>query len=202
MLLGAFLDLQVSGDINAGELLVGVGTILLAGITAWLAKRTGEEVDRGRENVDLAARALEMHDWPFLVATPDRPTFGLSPIFDRDTGEPVGDPEWRCDAILVNHGRGPAILDGASLRDIHGREFVDVHWKVESIYLPGEEPRLAGIGLGFNEPAPGGVLTLRLLYRSATGTRYETSHRLEVAPRQRAIRLDFQQTRLGRTGRA
>jgi hypothetical protein len=138
-----------------------------------------------------------MQDWPFLVATPDRPTFALSPTFDRDTQEPTGGPEWRCDVYLVNHGRGPAILDGASLHDEQGHELVASGWKVESIHLPGEDPELVGIGLGGNDPPRigDGELVLRLLYRSATGVRYETSHRLEVASQERAIRLDFKQIR-------
>jgi hypothetical protein len=194
----AFLGLHWSGDINAGELLVGIGTLLLAAVTAWLARRTSEDVERGRESVAIAEKGLEMHDWPFLVAIPDRPTFALSPTYDRDTGEPTGDPEWRCDVKLVNHGRGPAILDGASLQNQQGDELVGQGWKVESILLPGEEPKLVGISLGDNDPPEpeGSELILRLLYRSATGIRYATSHRLEIASQLLAIRLDFKQTRM------
>jgi len=195
----AFLGLDWSGEINAGDLLVGLGTLLLAGVTAWLAKRTSDEVDRSQEGIEVAQRGLEMHDWPFLVASPDSPTFELSPVFDRDTHEPVGDPEWRCDVKLTNFGRGPAILDGASLKDEAGAELVGTDWVVESIHLPDEEPELVGIGLGDagSPPAADARLTLRLLYRSATGVRYATSHRLLVRERQRAIRLDFKQIRLG-----
>lgn len=202
MVAATFLGLDWSGEINAGDLLVGVGTLLLAGVTAWLAKRTSDEVDRSQEGIEVAQRGLEMHDWPFLVASPDAPTFDLSPTYDRDTGEPSGDPEWRCDVNLINYGRGPAILDGASLRNEAGSELVNTAWVVESIHLPEDEPTLVGIGLGDTGdlPVTDAHLTLRLLYRSATGVRYETSHRLLVRAHQRAIRLDFKQTRLGEIG--
>jgi hypothetical protein len=192
----SFLELKWDGRVSAGDALVGAGTLLLAGTTAWLARRTRQDVERNSEGVEIAARGLEMHDWPFLVATPDRPTFVFSGVYDRDTGEPNGDPEWRCDVNVANHGRGPAIFDGVSLKDEGDRELVGTDWEVESIHLPGEE-ELFGVGLGTNEPpkVDSGILTLRLLYRSATGIRYETSHRLQVASADRAIRLDFKQSK-------
>jgi hypothetical protein len=192
----SFLELKWDGRVSAGDALVGAGTLLLAVTTAWLARRTRQDVERNREGLEIAARGLEMHDWPFLVATPDRPTFAFSGVYDRDTGEPNGEPEWRCDLNVANHGRGPAIFDGVSLRDAGNQELVGTAWQVESIHLPGEE-ELLGVGLGTNEPpeVDGGILTLRLLYRSATGVRYVTSHRLQVASADRAIRLDFKQSK-------
>ena len=38
----AFLD--VTSDMTAGDLVVGLGTLALAGFTAWLARRTSAEV--------------------------------------------------------------------------------------------------------------------------------------------------------------
>jgi hypothetical protein len=198
MLIGELFGWDWNGRIDAGEAVVGAGTLLLAAVTAWMARRTGQDVKRGRESVEIAQRALELEDKPFLVATPAVPAFEISAAVDRDTGEPAGGPEWRCDVELVNHGRGPAIFDGASLTDEGGREYVGPGWKVEGIYLPGETSRLEGIGLGASKPPKpeGGRLTLRLRYRSASGVRYETSHRMEIASQRRAIRLDFRQTRI------
>jgi len=128
----SFLELNWDGRVSAGDALVGAGTLLLAGTTAWLARRTRQDVERNREGVEIAARGLEMHDWPFLVATPDRPTFVFSGVYDRDTGEPSGDPEWRCDVNVANHGRGPAIFDGVSLKGEGDQELVGTDWEVES----------------------------------------------------------------------
>jgi hypothetical protein len=197
MLSAALLGLHWSGQLDAGEALVGAGTLLLAGVTAWLAQRTSEDVKRGRESVEVGRRGLELQDWPFLVAEPDRPAFDYSPTYDRETGELSGQPEWRCDVTIANYGRGPAIFDGASLKDASGNELVGGAWKVESIHLLGET-ELVGIGLGDHDaPAPkDGTLTLKLFYRSATGVRYETSHRLEIRPHGGAVRLDFKQVRI------
>jgi hypothetical protein len=79
-----------------------------------------------------------------------------------------------------------------------GENLVDDDWKVEEIYPPGTEAKSVGVSLGAHEPPNDGErATLRLLYRSAGGVRYETSHGLEILENpMRAIRLDFKQARI------
>lgn len=191
------LVFEWNGEIGAGDLLVGVGTLLLASVTAWLAKRTSADVKLSAESVAIAREAIDEQAKPFLVATPEQPGFDLSSTYERGTEEPTG-AAWLLYVSLENFGAGPAILDGVNLETSTGKNIVDDDWKVEEIYAPNVEAKSVGISLGPNEPPNDGEqAALRLLYRSAGGVRYETSHGLEIRENpMRAIRLDFRQGRL------
>lgn len=186
-----FWGITISGDVPLGDLIVGVGTLALAIVTWFLARRTGEEVELTRENVELTRESIEAVDRPFVVAAPER--FELTPMFTRGEEEP-SNVEWALFADLTNLGRGPAIFDGVVLENEDGSELVGEEWKVEMALVPSEESRV-GIGLSDREPPDQGTtITLRLLYRSASGVRYQTSHHLEVGSQAEVTRLDFRRS--------
>lgn len=183
-----------NSEVGLGELIVGVATLLLAGTTVWLARRTSADVKLSGKSVDLAREAIDEQSKPFLVASLDEPTFDMSPVFERgDQSNPI-DFVWLLYVDLENHGRGPAILDGVELLEVEGKNLVEVDWKVESIFVPDSGPKPWAVELAGEPPHGGSKLALKLLYRSATGVRYETSHDVEVREGpQRAIRLNFRQ---------
>lgn len=185
--------IDVIWSISVGDLVVGVGTLALAVATGLLARHARREVDVSRTNLDLTRDSIEALDRPFLIASPD--IFDYTPTKDLDTGI-VSSAELALFVDLQNLGRGPAILDGASLTNEDGREMVSGSWSVESAFTAGEE-RSFGIGMGdVAYPVEGERLLLRLYYRSASATRYETSHHIRVGRQARATRLDFKRTTL------
>lgn len=189
--------IEWNGELAAGDLLVGAATLILGGVTAWLARRTSADVKLSAENVALAREAIDEQMKPFLVATPEKPGFDLSSTYDRGVAELTG-AAWLCYVALENFGRGPAILDGLTLETEQEENLVDDEWKVEEIYLPDSDPKSIGISLGKNEPPEEGkLLVLSLFYRSAAGQHYETTHRLEVRENpMQAIRLDLRQGKI------
>lgn len=66
------LGIYVSGDVTLGELIVGIGTLALAGVTGWLARRTSEDVELSREGLKLTRESIEAADRPFLIALFER----------------------------------------------------------------------------------------------------------------------------------
>jgi hypothetical protein len=73
----ALAGIHMSGDLTLGDLIVGLGTLALAGFTYLLARKTGQEVGWTRrsvvaseENVRLTRQSVEAQDRPFVVATP------------------------------------------------------------------------------------------------------------------------------------
>jgi hypothetical protein len=201
------LAVSITADLSLGDLIVGVGTAALAAMTYLLARKAGQEVDLARQGLSLTSDSIQVTrdsiealDRPFLVATPQATTpsgtaFELQPTEDEygevDLSDPTG--EWALFAYVQNHGRGPAILDGVSIHDEARQERVPGDWRVE-MFLPPDEPAqliIAGTWAENEPPEERDELILRLFYRSASGVRYETAHRLRVEQQHGATRLDF-----------
>jgi len=164
-----------------GEMIVAVGTLFLAVVTWQLAKSS--------------ERSLEALDLPFLLATPNREiAFDLGTVVD-DHGEAV-DAEWVLYVELVNLGAGPAILDGVCLMDdATNADLVKENWEVDWLIKAGAEVDGWKIPLRHDPPSHGGLLTLKVYYRSASGNRYQTLHQIRVGKQPHAHRLSFKRER-------
>jgi hypothetical protein len=71
------MHVHLSGDVTLGELIVGVGTLALAGFTWRLARQARREVDSTRESINLSRQeiqltrqSIEAQDRPFVIPTP------------------------------------------------------------------------------------------------------------------------------------
>jgi hypothetical protein len=175
---------------DASQIAVGVGTGALAWVTSKLAHRTKEEVDLSREGLSLTRESIEALDIPFLVASFDLeyPNLNLSPVFEGDREEPV-DAEWRIAMELENVGRGPAVLFGAIATSPDAATSSEGLWRVEMVLKPGEVQELSVSTTV--DPTPGQELLVLLYYRSASGIRYVTKHRIRVLKNGRTARIDI-----------
>jgi hypothetical protein len=169
---------------------VGIGTGALAWVTAKLAHRTKEEVDLSREGLSLTRESIEALDIPFLVASFDLeyPNLNLSPVFEGDREEPV-DAEWTIALKVENVGRGPAVLFGAIATSPGAEEGSEGRWAVEMVLKPDEMQELSVSTTV--DPNPGRELSVLLFYRSASGIRYVTKHRIRVLKNGRTARMDI-----------
>jgi hypothetical protein len=182
------LGIHLTGEMTAGELAVAVGTLMLAGFTGWLAFGTRREARLAEQGLALTRESIEATETPFLVMTPDPDDRAIDLSADGSD-----DPDWYLLVKFENPGKGPAIVDQISVRDSEGNELVTTDRYRESIYRPGESSPDMAIVLGNLDELPGvgGRFEVRAYYRSVSGARYVTLHRLEVGERQRVARLDF-----------
>lgn len=111
-------------------------------------------------------------------------------IFEEDSPAPIDD-EWRLSARVENFGKGPAILEGGIVLPFGQDPSTGPSpiWKNEVPFRAGES-RNQGFGGLLDEPATGESLTLFIYYRSASGAKYATQHRLRVGKRNDVSRLD------------
>jgi hypothetical protein len=146
---------------TAGELVVGIGTLALAGFTAWLARRTSAEVEISEAQMRLARSAIEAQDQPFVIPasrTPRGVLIGSSFI-----------------AKLENLGKGPAMVHSVQIRSSStNHPYLDdpFEGQVRAI-APGQS---LGIALPLMEGAPskGTHLTVQISYSAASGVGYTT----------------------------
>jgi hypothetical protein len=181
--------LRISGDMTAGELLVGVGTLALAAFTAWLAARTSAEVKVSEEQIRLSREGIEALDRPFIIASPDEEhsLLGFAEVGPQHAG-------WRFVYRLWNIGKGPAIVENMSLVDASTqREYLTSNEKMERPVAM-QPPVYDGLSqlVSNSPPGAGAELILRITYRSASGTRYVTSSRVQVTGNLSCICTDFQ----------
>jgi hypothetical protein len=196
-------QLDYDSHVTLGELIVGVGTLALAGFTAWLAYRTSQEVDWTRRSVeaseasvDLTRESIEAQDRPFVVATPHEQAprgirlldaEALQPTFATFSGEgaviassPARPARWELWFRFWNIGKGPAIVDGFWLRDDDGDllEALDTERPIGTDEARDEmwlvDPAR------YEAVAPGLECELRITYRDSSGKRYETTSNVEV----------------------
>ena len=164
-----------------GDLLVGVGTLALAGITAYLGIET-------RATARAARQAVEGSEEPFVIATPtdqaalmqlrshEKPQLqdGVLPPFEIHRAheeDPHADQHF-VRMKLWNIGLGPAIVENVILRSGDGFNYLDT--------LPQFFPLAVGsfvdIEIGSEMwPAGGGNQLMRIIYTHASGRRYETT---------------------------
>ena len=181
------LALKVSWEMNAGELLVGTATLLLATITAWLARRTSRQVMISEKGLDLTRESIEAFEKPFMIATPDvnHTLLGFKEVGPQHPG-------WRFVYRLWNLGKGPAIVENMSLVDSSGREYLTSNERMERP-IAVDPPVFDGLSTLVDNSAPKAntELTLRILYRSASGRRYTTVSRVQVTGDLSCICTDF-----------
>jgi|GEM_PF-3840195 len=178
------ISLQVTDEMTAGELLVGIGTLALALFTAWLAKRTSREVQLNEISLALTRESIEALDRPFVIATPNENYAALAFL---EPG-PVH-PGMRFAYRLWNIGKGPAIVEHVSLKEGTGRELLIDSFE-RAISAPGVRDELNSLKEGI--PGVGAQLSLQIHYRSAAGRTYTTVSRLLVVEDFNCICESFQ----------
>jgi hypothetical protein len=164
----AFVEL--TSEMTLGELVVGLGTLALAGFTALLARRTSAEVHISEEQMRLARDNIDALDRPFLVLT-------------HYSAEPcIGVAQNLLLLRVENLGKGPALFERVRVRRI-GR-----HADVEL----GEDPLGGSIkvipvegGWDFRVPlkeplSEGMRFATEAFYRSTSARKYLTLSDLRV----------------------
>jgi hypothetical protein len=188
ILVFCFVTLQ--REMTAGDLLVGLGTLLLATFTWNLARRTSKAVKISEVGLELSRESIEALDRPFVIATPDgnRSLLGFAEVGPEHPG-------WRFVYRLWNLGKGPAIVDAMSLVDaVSQREHLTQDELMERPVAM-TPPVYDGLSRleGNSPPATGSELTLRIWYRTASGTRYVSISRVKVTGNLSCICTDFRQ---------
>jgi hypothetical protein len=188
-MIGRVLALTLAPSLTVGDLIVGIGTLALAGFTGWLGSET-------RQSARAAQAAVESAEEPFVIATPTddyehmtlrdhevgpglRPPLGI-----HRAGEP-GNVAHFVRLKLWNIGSGPAIVYNVALTDHDGGEFLDL--------LRDFQPIAAGQAADVEVPSPAwptddrvAVMTVR--YIRASGAEYETVSDAMIAGRLVACR--------------
>jgi hypothetical protein len=176
--------LHFTGDLPLGDLLVAVGTLLLAGFTWRLAQQT-------KADVALTRQSVEAIDMPFVIATPSTPE-GIQ--FHRG-GTGVHEQS-ELSVRLWNLGQGPAMVTSTSLK-IDGGETMHP--------MPNNVPVASGgvadlnlmAAIEHDEKAPDpffdderkGVFVID--YSHASGSKYQTVSRVRVGKGGAMWVLDF-----------
>jgi hypothetical protein len=179
---------QLTSEMSAGDLFVGVGTMLLAAVTAWLAARTSREVALTKEGLALNRESIEALDRPFIVATPND-IHGLVGFIEPGPEH----PGFRFAYRLWNIGKGPAIVNDVSLIDLSTQHeyLTDVERIERAVAVaPSGRDELSSLADGA-PPGVGAHLALRISYRSASGMSYMTHSSIEVVEGLRCICRDF-----------
>jgi hypothetical protein len=101
-LIANFLGLSISGDLTAGDAIVGGATLALAFFTWRLARQTRKDVELTRESIDVL-------DMPYVIASPQPNRRALE--FEVTRGQEWGLLHLR----LWNIGKGPAIVSDVRL---------------------------------------------------------------------------------------
>jgi hypothetical protein len=179
--------LEVSSEMSAGDLLVGVGTLLLAVFTAWLAFRTSRQVQLSRKSLTLNRESIEALDRPFVIATPNGHHNVMGFI------EPGPDhPGMRFAYRLWNIGKGPAIVTNVRLTDDDARrEYLTPAEEVQRPVATAPAGRDELSVLADEPPDTAETLHLRITYESANGRSYTTHSNVEIVENLFCICQDF-----------
>jgi hypothetical protein len=165
--------IHLSGDLTLGDLLVGVGTLVLAAFTYLLALRarqqveeSGQEIVTSREGLEVARESIEAADRPFVIPTPMPGSSGI---------------ELRANSELTirlwNLGRGPAIVSDVQL-ELGDHEVLTSLGGFIPIHAGGAADQALRLRGPVNDLIGRGELgdhgTLRVFYNSASATSYMT----------------------------
>jgi hypothetical protein len=180
------LAVHLSGNMNLGELIVGVGTLALAAITWRLARTTGQSVVAARESVTVAQESadaaresanaerasVEAMAMPYVIATPE----DGSPRGEVYRVQPADGEGGTLRLCLWNFGSGPGIVTNIRLV-CHGKELL--------VDLPRGIP--LGVGNQFNAgvdltdwPTSPTAATLQIEYLHSNGRLYRTDSDVTV----------------------
>ncbi|HEV7481503.1 MAG TPA: hypothetical protein VGO13_00185 [Solirubrobacterales bacterium] len=179
--------IDLTSEMTAGDALVGAGTILLAGFTGLLAKKTSGEVELTKRGLDLTRESIEAADRPFVIATPNEERQAIGFL---DPGP--GHDGIRFVYRLWNIGKGPAIVAHVSLVDAtSGREYLSEEGQFERAVAiaPAGRDELGLLVDG--APGVGAELILQVNYRSAAGNEYMTRSQVAVVDGLLCICRDF-----------
>jgi hypothetical protein len=176
------VGLVLVSSLTLGDLIVGVGTLALAGFTAWLGFST-------RASAKAAREAVEASEEPFVIATPtdnlqamilrehELPQVGHIPPFTIHRALDVGGKGSFVRLRLWNIGQGPAIVTAVQLNSPDG---ADLLGELQQHYAVG-----AGGIADIEIPSPGwpatrgdGVLTID--YFRASGVLYRTASDADI----------------------
>jgi len=160
--------IEITSEMTAGELVVGIGTLALAGFTAWLAWRTSAEVAASEEQIRVSRESIEAQDRPFVVAK------GNTSLSHR-----IGFVQSLFVFAIDNVGKGAAIVEEVTLMTGEGTNLFDAPLEIVPV-LPAGEDRNLRMQSDKGTPNAGTNLVLNVRYRSASGTRYVTESQLEV----------------------
>ncbi len=161
------LALEVSGEMDFGELIVGTGTLALAGITGWLARTTRQSVVAAQDSVEAMAM-------PYVIAVPrdERPTVKFAPCSNKPGGT--------LELCLSNLGSGPGVVIHVRLV-CHGKQLLEK--------LPRSVPIGAGDKFSGADVHPTSwpelekdalAATLEIEYLHSNGRRYLTESKVEI----------------------
>jgi hypothetical protein len=159
---------EITSEMTAGELLVGIGTLALAAFTAWLAWRTSAEVTASEEQIRVSRESIEAQDRPFVVVK------GNSAIRHR-----IAFVQPLFMFAIDNVGKGAAIVEEVTLVTEGGTNLLDPSLEAVPV-LPAGESRNLRMPSANGTPGAGTILVLKIWYQSASGARYLTESELEV----------------------
>ena len=167
-----------------GELIVGVGTGLLALFTGYLGIET-------RKSARATQAAVETSEEPFVIATPthglefmrlrehERPQSGVRPPFEIHRAfEDDGEDRYFVRLKLWNIGLGPAIVEQVHLRR-GDADFVD---GLDRFYPLGVGNSV-DIEVRSSEWRNSCAATLTIIYKHASGRTYETNSEVTIEER-------------------
>jgi hypothetical protein len=163
--------IHLSGDVTLGELIVGLGTLALAGFTYKLARKTGDEVDLSRIQLELNREAVEAADRPYVLPSPPPKQTGLM-LADRGYG-------YWLTLRLWNVGRGPAVVTDLQL-ELDREAMLDPLVDERAVASEGDADlrvQVPGLRGDIEEPVQG---EMRVYYRQANGLRYMTVSSVEA----------------------
>ncbi len=166
------LAVHLSGDIDLGELIVGVGTLALAGITWRLARTTGRSVEAARQSADAARESakaerdsVEAMAMPYIIAVPQAAYDEISRVDEDTDGAP-----WTLKLRLWNLGSGPGIVTNIRLACRSEQQLVDLPRGIP-LAPDGKFPADVGVGAW---PAGSISGTLTIDYLHSHGRSYRT----------------------------
>ena len=159
---------------TAGDLVVGVGTLALAGFTAWLAWRTSHEVKVGEEQLRLTRESIEALERPFVLPESRGDRGGLISQATLSAAQALPALPISVVLTLKNYGKGPALVDRVQLTAPAGDEALEnpLDGNIRAI-APDAKLKLA-VPLQTSYPDVGSEVKLRVFYRSTSGGSYAT----------------------------
>jgi hypothetical protein len=150
---------HIHPDMTVGDLIVGVGTAALASFTFLLASGT-------RRQIRLTRESIEAIDRPFVIVSRRRKHLA------HLTGNVM-------EFAVSNLGKGPGIVEEVELLSSSGANvFPERMREVRSLAVSNVADLTMELG---DVPIEGDELTLRVWYRSASGTCYRTDSLLRLA---------------------
>jgi len=171
--LGSFIGWDET--LNAGDAIVAVGTLALAGVTFWLAWQTRREVGLTTSSIELTREGIEAQDMPYVIATPNPRVPGPDAAWMPWSGS---GNRWQLSLRLWNIGKGPAIVQDVQL-DLDHEYLLPMRGQV-----PIAAGQAADVTLQGNWQPPGGDQAglLRIYYRHSSGRVYMTRERVRMRP--------------------